>query len=62
MKILEEPLLLNNLQETLNLLDDEATILIKRGDRKAVVLMDLDTYNEMNATIYRAKKVTVDEN
>lgn len=60
MKILEEPLLMNNLKETLNLLDEEDELLIKRVDKEPAMILSLAKYNEWKAQLYHAKK-EVDE-
>ncbi|MDF9825832.1 PHD/YefM family antitoxin component YafN of YafNO toxin-antitoxin module [Breznakia sp. PF5-3] len=56
MKILEEPLLLNDLKETLNLLDVDDELLIKRSQKEAAVILSLEKYNKLKAEIYQAKK------
>ena len=56
MKILEEPLLLNDLKETLNLLDEDDELLVKRSQKEPAVILSLEKYNKLKAEIYRAKK------
>ncbi len=54
MKILNESLLLNSLKDTLDLIEEPETYIIKRVRGKDAVLMSVDEYNELKRQIYEA--------
>lgn len=56
MKILEEPLLLNDLKSTLDIALQEDEVLIKRPQAEPVIVMSLKLYNEWKAKLYHAYK------
>jgi len=63
MKILEEPLLLNNLNDLLDVVLEQKDItLIKRVNKEAVIAMSLEQYNKLMAKLYHLQEGEKNEN
>lgn len=60
MKILQEKLLMNDLENTINLVNDDEIYIIHRKSSainyKDAVIMSVDSYNEIMKQIYEAKQ------
>ncbi|MDQ0361097.1 hypothetical protein [Breznakia pachnodae] len=64
MKILEEPLLLNNLSDMLDFTqqNENDVTLVKRSQKEAIVAMSLKQYNDLQAKIYRLQQEVKKQN
>lgn len=64
MKILEEPLLLNNLSDMLEFTqqNENDVTLVKRSQGEAIVAMSLKQYNDLQAKIYRLQQEVKKQN
>lgn len=64
MKILEEPLLLNNLSDMLDFTqqNENDVTLVKRSQKEAIVAMSLKQYNDLQAKIYRLQQEVKNQN
>jgi PHD/YefM family antitoxin component YafN of YafNO toxin-antitoxin module len=64
MKILEEPLLLNNLSDMLDFTqqNENDVTLVKRSQKEAIVAMSLKQYNHLQAKIYRLQQEVKKQN
>lgn len=54
MKVLKENMLLNDLQGTLDVIEEET--LIMRNGKEPIVLMPLEDYNKLKEELYKKEK------